>query len=180
MDRYTLIRSRRRTMALEVRPDGMLVVRAGHRTAVRAIEDFIGRSAAWIERTTRRVRERYERIAVPELSSSEIRDHRVRVLGTLNERCRYYSERMGVRYGELTLSDARARWGSCSAAGRLRFNWRLALVPPGILDYVVVHELAHRVELNHSPRFWRVVESQVPDVRGARRWLREHAALLEA
>ena len=81
---------------------------------------------------------------------------------------------MGVDYGRISVRQQKTRWGSCSVRGNLNFNWKLALMPEEILDYVVVHELAHRVEMNHSPRFWAVVETVLPDWRERRRWLKQH------
>jgi predicted metal-dependent hydrolase len=81
---------------------------------------------------------------------------------------------LGVTYNRITLRDQRSRWGSCSSKGTLSFNWRLVLAPHDVLDYVVVHEICHLVELNHSPRFWRLVAKRRPDYADAKRWLDEH------
>lgn len=81
---------------------------------------------------------------------------------------------VGVQFQGLSVRDQRTRWGSCSHSGRLSFSWRLVLAPSAVLDYVVVHELCHLREFNHSRRFWRLVESVRPDWRDAAGWLREH------
>lgn len=86
----------------------------------------------------------------------------------------YYSKTMGVTYGRIAIKNTRTRWGSCSSLGNLNFHWKLVLMPPAILDYVVVHELAHRKEMNHSSRFWAEVEKILPDYRERRKWLKEH------
>jgi predicted metal-dependent hydrolase len=80
----------------------------------------------------------------------------------------------GFRYGRVSVKEQKSRWGSCSRAGNLNFNWRLLLAPLPVLDYVVVHELAHLAEHNHGPRFWALVAAVCPDYRPHRRWLREH------
>ncbi len=85
---------------------------------------------------------------------------------------------MGLAYDRVAIRDQKTRWGSCSRAGNLNFNWRLALAPPAVLDYVVVHELAHRVEMNHSVRFWRVVARYCPTYGTHRLWLRKHGVEL--
>ncbi|MDQ2785116.1 MAG: M48 family metallopeptidase [Chloroflexota bacterium] len=88
------------------------------------------------------------------------------------------AKEMNLAYGSVTIRDQKTRWGSCSRVGNLNFNWRLVLAPPAVLDYVVVHELAHRVELNHSARFWRVVARYCPTYNEHRVWLRTHGAEL--
>jgi predicted metal-dependent hydrolase len=81
---------------------------------------------------------------------------------------------LGVTFTRITLRDQRSRWGSCSSKGTLSFNWRLVLAPHDVLDYVVVHEICHLVELNHGKRFWRLVERRRPDYRESKRWLDDH------
>lgn len=90
------------------------------------------------------------------------------------ERLSAYAERLGVRYSSYALSNAATRWGSCSSTGKIRLNWRLIHFPLGIVDYVVAHELAHLREMNHSPAFWRTVESIFPEFREARHTLKHH------
>jgi predicted metal-dependent hydrolase len=92
----------------------------------------------------------------------------------------HWATALGVTYARLTIRDSRSRWGSCSSRGGLNFSWRLVLAPPAVLEYVVIHELAHRRELNHSPRFWAIVAAHCPDYRLQQRWLREHGARLMA
>jgi predicted metal-dependent hydrolase len=87
---------------------------------------------------------------------------------------------LGVRYERIAIRGQRTRWGSCSTRGTLSFNWRLALAPFAVLDYVVVHELCHLREPNHSPRFWALVAARRPDWRASRAWLREHGEELLA
>jgi len=84
--------------------------------------------------------------------------------------------RLGRKPGRITVKDTKSRWGSCSSSGDLAFSWRLVLAPEQILDYVVAHEVAHLVQMNHSPAFWAVVESLVGDHRPARRWLKINGA----
>lgn len=87
-----------------------------------------------------------------------------------------FAEKLGVQYQSMHLSSAHTRWGSCTAQGKIRLNWRLIHFSPEIIDYVVAHELSHLREMNHSPRFWATVASALPDYERAKRALRTHAA----
>ncbi len=104
--------------------------------------------------------------------------YRARARAVLEARAAAFAAALGVRYGRLTVRDQRTRWGSCSSTGNLNFNWRLILAPPAVLDYVVIHELAHRRELNHGPRFWALVAAHCPDYRAHQRWLKAHGGEL--
>ena len=88
-------------------------------------------------------------------------------------RVEYYHRFTGGHYTSITIRDQKTRWGSCSAKGNLNFNWKLVLMPPEVLDYVVVHELAHRKEMNHSRKFWAEVKNVLPDYEKRRKWLKE-------
>ncbi|MBI4423904.1 MAG: M48 family metallopeptidase [Elusimicrobia bacterium] len=92
----------------------------------------------------------------------------------IEERAALWSERMAVAHGRIAIKDQRTLWGSCSAKGNLNFNWRLVFAPRDVLDYVVVHELAHLREMNHSRRFWDLVARFCPEHREHRRWLHEN------
>jgi predicted metal-dependent hydrolase len=96
----------------------------------------------------------------------------------LEERLAARSGEMGLRHGRVHVRDQASRWGSCSSSTNLAFSWRLVLAPPEVLDYLVVHELAHLVEMNHSAAFWAVVARYCPDWHRSRRWLRSNAGQL--
>jgi hypothetical protein len=88
------------------------------------------------------------------------------------------SSKIGVKYSNLRIRSARTRWGSCSPTGNLNFNWKLIIAPLPVIEYVVIHELCHLKELNHSKEFWKLVEKNCPDWRKQRRWLRDNEAAL--
>lgn len=98
----------------------------------------------------------------------------------LGARVQQYADELGVKPGRISVRDQSSRWGSCSSGGNLSFSWRLVLAPPGILDYVAAHEVAHLIEMNHSARFWNIVESLQPDMKARRKWLRQNSAMLHA
>ncbi|MBQ8971893.1 MAG: M48 family metallopeptidase [Clostridia bacterium] len=101
-----------------------------------------------------------------------------RALHRIREKLEYYGPRIGGSYGRVTIREQRTRWGSCSSKHNLNFNWKLILAPPEALDYVVIHELCHLHEFNHSPRFWSLVEAQMPEYEVWKRWLKEHGSEL--
>lgn len=101
-----------------------------------------------------------------------------RALVRIRERLDCFAPRIGVEFGHVTVRDQRSRWGSCSAKGNLNFNWKLIMAPPQVLDYVVIHELCHRIEFNHSPRFWSLVERQMPEYEDWKKWLKRHGSEL--
>ena len=99
-------------------------------------------------------------------------------LKRIRERLDVYQPRIGGEYGRVTIREQRTRWGSCSSKHNLNFNWKLIQAPPEALDYVVIHELCHLREFNHSPRFWRLVEAQMPEYEAWKKWLKQHGAEL--
>jgi len=104
-----------------------------------------------------------------------VRDHLVSTArAELAPRARRLAAQIGREIRRVSVRDTKSRWGSCSGRGNLSFSWRLILAPEAVLDYVVAHEVAHLAEMNHGPRFWRLVESLVPGSAGPRSWLKQH------
>lgn len=108
-------------------------------------------------------------------------DHRERARAVFHARVAHWSALMEVKPNRIFVKEQRTLWGSCSTEGNLNFNWRLLLAPPEVLDYVVIHELAHLREMNHSKRFWAIVEAWCPEQKTHRKWLRlNHRAVWAA
>jgi predicted metal-dependent hydrolase len=136
-----------------------------------------GRAPVWIDRDALRPTIRVE--GQPEHAARRLVDWLKReARRRIDEHVAEYSEQLCVRPKRITIRDTSSRWGSCSSTRTLSFSWRLILAPPSILEYVVAHEVAHLRELNHRPRFWRLVETLVPDVDKSMRWLSENGTLL--
>ena len=140
------------------------------------IRRFVESKAGWIEKhLPNRTAQNQKKLTEHELKALR---EKARVL--LTERVQYYAPIIGVNYNQIVIRAQHTRWGSCSSKGNLNFNCLLALVPPEVLDYVVVHELCHRKELNHSERFWIEVAKILPDYRQQKKWLKDHGSSLIA
>lgn len=119
------------------------------------------------------------RLHLPDPENEEqVRAALKQALMRIRERLESYAPRIGVDFGRVTIRDQRSRWGSCSAKHNLNFNWKLIMAPPQVLDYVVIHELCHLIEFNHSPRFWSLVEKQMPEYLDWKKWLDRHGSEL--
>ena len=179
--RYDVVRSARRTVSLEIRPDGSLLVRAPARMRDGDIRAFVASRRDWVEKHRAAVTRRREALSQAQpFRREELAALRAAAETTLPQRAAYYAPLVGVRYGRVTIRCQRTRWGSCSGKGNLSFNCLLMLAPERVRDYVVVHELCHRKHMDHSPRFWAEVERLMPDWRESRRWLTENGAALLA
>ncbi|MBQ5656705.1 MAG: M48 family metallopeptidase [Bacteroidaceae bacterium] len=173
---YKIICSNRKTIAIQIMPDGSVVVRSPKRMRVDEVRKFVNSKSTWIEKhLTSRVPRNEEK-----LTDSELKELRERTRILVTERVRYFAPLVGVTYNQIAIRVQRTRWGSCSSKGNLNFNCLLALVPPDVLDYIVVHELCHRKELNHSERFWTEVGKVLPDYKIRKKWLKDNGANLIA
>ncbi|MCR5305422.1 MAG: M48 family metallopeptidase [Oscillospiraceae bacterium] len=174
-----VVRSSRKTLSASVGEDGCITVRAPLRLPEAEIRRFLQEKSARLCELLERQRAENERLnAMPPLTAAELHalaDEAVRVIP---ERVRHYAALLGVKYGSITVRNQKTRWGSCSAEGNLSFNCLLMLAPPEVLDSVVVHELCHRLEMNHSARFYAAVYRVFPDYDRCRSWLKENGSLL--
>ena len=176
----TVIRSNRKSLSLQIRPDGSLLVRAPQKLPERDILAFVREKSDWIEKHLQKVESANRAAEEAPLSMEDIHKLAEQALRELPIRVRFFAEKMGVTFGRITIRNQRGRWGSCSSAGNLNFNCLLMLSPPEVQDYVVVHELAHRKQMNHSAAFWEEVEKVLPDYRQQVKWLKEQGAQLLA
>ena len=143
-----------------------------------AVGDFVDIRREWIEKHLDRIRKKAaQKAQVAKLTPEEKQAVIDKAMKVIPEKVRFYAVRIGVTYGRITIRNQKTRWGSCSTNGNLNFNYLLANMPEEILDYVVVHELCHRREMNHSRKFWAEVEKVLPDYRSARKWLKDKGSL---
>lgn len=173
---YELICSNRRTIAVEIR-NGKVIVRAPQRMSKAEIERFVASKADWISKHLEAAKQR-QSVPVQPFTAAEIQQLADAALQDIPQRVRKYAAIIGVTVGRITIRNQKTRWGSCSSKGNLNFNCLLMLCPEEIRDYVVVHELCHRKELNHSTRFWNEVARVMPDYAVRRKWLTENGTAL--
>ena len=174
-EKIQIIRSHRRTLALEITPTGELRVRAPYLISEKDIKKFVESKSDWIEKHLKKLANDKDVLETEGRFSEEELKKLVRLAKqVIPEKVTYYARIMNVTYGRISIRKQRSRWGSCSREGNLNFNCLLMMAPPEVLDYVVVHELSHRLEMNHSPRFWARVEHILPDYKKPRKWLKEY------
>jgi len=216
---FLLIRSSRRTLAMEIQPDATLVVRAPKRLPLKEIQRFIASHDDWINRKRAQATSRPQPIAkefiegeiflvtgkscslfivgdthrdvdfdgrlllsaqaLPYAREAITKWYRKQARTIFFDRVQEYARIMGCHPAGIRITSPRRRWGSCGTTNYLNFNWRLIMAPPEIIDYVVIHELAHIRHKQHRPDFWDNVAEFAPEHRKARRWLKENGHLLD-
>ena len=176
---YELIRSDRKTCQIQVKVDGRVIVRAPRRMPKKDIDRFISDKHDWIVHALEKTRIAREQLGATEpLTYEEIDRLANEALEYIPKRVEHYASIMGVEYGNITIRNQKTRWGSCSGKKNLNFNCLLMLTDAKIIDYVVVHELCHIKEMNHSQRFWAEVEKILPDYKKSRAWLKANGSAI--
>lgn len=177
--KVTVIRSNRKTVAIQVNSDLSVTVRAPRSASEKDIEEILKKKEAWISKHIEKIKkakDRFEAEATEKLTREKVIALAEEALKVIPERVEYFAKVIGVTYGKITIRNQKTRWGSCSSKGNLNFNCLLMLAPSEVLDYVVVHELCHRKQMNHSKAFWSEVEKVLPDYKEARKWLKEEGS----
>ena len=177
--KVTVIRSNRKTVAIQVNSDRSVTVRAPRSASEKDIEEILKKKNAWISKHIEKIKEtkeRFEAEPTEKLTREKVIALAEEALKVIPERVEYFAKVIGVTYGKITVRNQKTRWGSCSSKGNLNFNCLLMLAPPEVLDYVVVHELCHRKQMNHSKAFWLEVEKVLPNYKEVRKWLKEEGS----
>lgn len=176
-----IIRSSRRTLCLEVRSANHLIVRAPYGISEARIRAFVEQEQSWIiekQASYRALEAQWQDL--PPYNEETVSQLKYLAKYDLTQRCERYAKALGLTYQRLQYRLQRSKWGSCSSKGTLSFNALLMLAPEYVRDYVVVHELCHLKELNHSSAFWTLVSQAMPDYEKSRQWLRREGRALMA
>ena len=173
-----IIRSRRKTVSIEVKPSEV-ILRAPLYVTKSDIHEILKKKEGWITEHVKIVQARHEKAQkIPKFTAEEIKALKRKANEIIPERVAYYASQMGVDSEKISIRAQKTRWGSCSGKGNLNFNCLLVLFPNAIMDSIVVHELCHRKHMDHSPAFWTAVEDIFPNYRQAKAWLKENGYAL--
>ena len=176
-----VIRSRRKTLSMQVKGDGQVEIRAPLRTSDAEIRRFLETHRRWLEKHLQKAQALQQaKAGVRKLTAAETAELKKKAKRILPERVAYWAPLIGVRPGRIAVRCQKTRWGSCSTKGNLNFNCLLMLAPEGVIDYIVVHELCHLKHMNHSKRFYAEIEKVLPDYRQHQQWLKENGEFLLA
>ncbi len=219
IDDYKLIRSKRRSIAIEVAKNGDVIVRANYKTPEKKIKEVLNKYEKWIEDKLKKVTAESQNITKKEYENGDeffylgelfplniidsersiiyfddgfylskkanLPPEKMFVLlykkmakAYIAKRVHELCESYGFKYKSVRITSAKARWGSCSSKKTLNFSYRLIMAPPEIIDSVIIHELCHLIELNHSKKFWALVEKFNPNYKGNKKWLNRNEHLL--
>ena len=209
MHEYTLIRSKRKTVALYIRPGAVIEVRAPLKMPRADIDSFVASKESWLNKRLPLAQERQHKRAAfcldygnvilvrgmqyhivskpgsqigfddeqfyipPNLTPEQIKSACVQIYKmiarqVLINRTIHFAKMMGIMPGAVKINSAKTRWGSCSVRKNINYSWRLIMAEDNVIDYVVVHELAHITQMNHSDKFWRIVSGVLPDYKARR------------
>lgn len=175
---YEVIRSERKTLAIEIKESG-IIVRAPKKASGRQIKKFVEEHGEWIEKSTEKLQKRLQKAEqFPFIGENELKILKKQAAEYIPHRVNHYAALMGVEYGRIAIRAQKTKWGSCSGRKNLNFNCLLMLAPPQVIDSVVVHELCHLKQMNHSPAFYAEVLKYFPEYYKWDKWLRENGTAI--
>ncbi len=172
-----IIRSNRKTLSIELKPDG-IIARAPNRMKEKDIYKFIESKKSWIEKHLAKLNERQRVLdeLKPSYTQKEIKEITAKAKVEIPKRVEFYAKKIGVSYNRITIRCQHTRWGSCSSKGNLNFNCLLVLLPDEVLDSIVVHELCHIKQMNHSTRFYAEIDKVFPNYKQCHLWLKQNGS----
>lgn len=176
-----MIRSNRKTYSIQVNSDLSVTIRAPRRATDKEIGQILKEKQSWILKQQEKIREQknlYEELGMKPFTREEIEKLADQAVEYIPRRVEYFAKKEGISYGRITIRNQKTRWGSCSSRGNLNFNCLLMLAPPEVIDYVVVHELCHRRQMNHQKAFWDEVEKILPEYKKSQEWLKKEGSIL--
>ena len=175
---YVIQKSRRLSISVSVMKDNRVLVKAPYGTTEHTVQEFLLSKKDWITKhLEKQNREEEKAESLGLLSADEIKQIKKQARTIIPQRVEYWANKIGVTYGRIAIRLQSSRWGSCSVDGNLNFNCLLVLMPPEILDSVVVHELCHRRHMNHSKEFYAEIDRVFPDYKRCNKWLKDNGGI---
>ncbi len=170
----SVIKRKRKTISIQVKLNEVIIC-APMKMNENEIEKFVESKRNWIEKHLQSLSEKQKLFEnIEPYSDEEIKSFIKKAKSEIPERVEFYADKIGVTYNRITIRCQRTRWGSCSSKGNLNFNCLLVLLPDEIIDSVIVHELCHRKQMNHSAKFYAEIEKVFPDYKHCRQWLKQN------
>ncbi len=175
--RITIIRSNRKTLSIELKPNE-IIARAPTRMKEKEIYKFIDSKKSWIDKHLAKLKERQKALDdLKPFTQEEIKHFTAKAKLDIPKRVEYYAKQIGVTYNKITIRCQHTRWGSCSSNGNLNFNCLLVLLPDEIIDSIVVHELCHIKQMNHSAKFYAEIDKVLPNYKQCHLWLKQNGGM---
>lgn len=172
-------RSKRKSAAIKITADMQIVVFVPLYVSDNEIERMVISKSKWIDEHMLKVQSTIdERSKLEKITFEQVKELADQAVEYIPKRVKYYAEKENFVYNKITIKNLVSRWGSCSTKGNLNFNCLLMLTPDYVIDYIVVHELCHLREMNHSEKFWAEVEKIMPDYQRAELWLKQNGGNL--
>ncbi len=168
------VNTRLRSMRLAIHHDGRIIITTGKRVSDEVIQSFLKEKSLWIKDKVTYFKNNPKTSLTPK-TNEEVFFYKKKALEIVKERLVHFNVYYNYVYGKVTIKDTKGRWGSCSSKGNLNFNYKIALLPPELADYVVVHELCHLKEMNHGEKFWTLVEKQIQHYKKLRTELKKYS-----
>ena len=168
---YILKKSKRNSISVEISREAKIIVRAPLKMSVKETDAFLSSKSEWIDKHLSDMKQRLATMP-RKLTEAEKNELKKNAKIVITKRVEYFAKLMGVEYKKISVKFQKTRFGSCSTKKNLNFNALIALMPSQILDYVVVHEISHLKQMNHSKQFWAEVENVIPDYKAKRKWLK--------
>lgn len=170
----TIKTSRRaKYMRLTVYPDGRVVATRPWQLDILRVKHFIQRKIGWIDKQLKKMAHSPIRVKRRRRKAKDYRENKEKARLLVLTKLEYFNQFYNFRYGKVAIRNQKSRWGSCSKVGNLNFNYKIIYLPEKMVEYLIVHELCHLREFNHSPRFWELVGKKIPDYRVIRKELRK-------
>lgn len=172
-------RSKRKSATIKITADMQIVVFVPLYVSDNEIEKMVISKSKWIDKHMLKVQSTIdERSKLEKITFEQVKELADQAVEYIPKRVKYYAEKENFVYNKITIKNLVSRWGSCSTKGNLNFNCLLMLTPDYVIDYIVVHELCHLREMNHSEKFWAEVEKIMPDYQRAELWLKQNLSLI--